>query len=46
MQNKKAYNTWAENEPQETSSEPQVPNLLGLNPNQSKQLFQCFGKPD
>jgi len=40
FQGKKAYNSWAENTHQEPSPEPQMPNLPGLNPEQSKQLLQ------
>ena len=41
--NRKAYNTWTEQAAQETQStqaEMQTPNLPGLNPEQTKQLYQ------
>ena len=41
--NRKAYNTWAEQTAQETQStqaEMQTPHLPGLNPEQTKQLYQ------
>jgi len=41
--NRRAYNTWAEqaaHDTQSTQAEVQTPNLPGLNPDQTKQLYQ------
>ena len=39
-QNRKVYNAWTENEKQDPPAEVQSPSLPGLNPEQSKQLYQ------